>query len=160
LAKRNEYVVATLLEPVEIGKEFIEWPLHITIVPWFQCNDDKKLDALLTEIAEAKKNFVVKVGEDGKLGLKKDVPVNLVEINPNMIKLHWSVFKTLDKNSFSVHQKQWVGDNFLAHITHQSHGQKHEGDVLAIKSFTLIKQVQQKKTGVMVKSTVKNYELG
>lgn len=148
-----------MLEPADVGYEFIEWPLHITIVPWFPCDDEKKLDAILEEIAGNHPVFSVTVGPAEWFGPKKDVPVNLVEASPALMALHIAVFEALEKNNFPIHQKEFVGAGYRAHITHQKHGQKHPRQILRLKSFTLVKQLRMKKTGAMVKTITKNYEL-
>ena len=160
MAKRNEHVIAIMIEPVSVGQEFIDWPLHITVVPWFPCHDDNKLDALLMEIAKSHRPFKAKVGKLEKFGPKRDVPVNLVKRNRRLNNLHNDVLDVLEKNDMSIHQKNFVGNGYQAHITHQKHAKKQKGDKLRIDSLTLIKQIRLKKTGTMVKTIVKNYELG
>ena len=159
MAARNEHVVAIMLEPVTVGQEFIDWPLHITIVPWFPCDDAEKLDSILADVAKTHAGFLVEVGEIEKFGPKKDIKVNLVKDSPELDKLHWTIFNILEKNNFGIHQKEYVGDGYKPHITHQPHGQKSKDEKLKIETFTLVKQVRQKKTGTMVKTIAKAYKL-
>lgn len=160
MAKRKEHVVVIMLEPVRVGQEFVDWPMHITVVPWFPCQDEDKLDMLLTEIAQGHQSFKAEVGELEKFGPKKDIPVNLVEQNKRLDNLHRDVLDVLEENNMSIHQKDFVGNGYRAHITHQKHGNKQKGSKLRIYSFTLVKQIRLNKTGAMVKTIVKNYELG
>jgi hypothetical protein len=160
VSARNEYVVVTMLEPFAIGQEFIDWPLHITIVPWFPANDSEKLDSILTEVARARPGFLAEVGEIEKLGPKKDVEVNLIKGSAELNELHWNIFNILEKNDFGIHQKNYVGKGYIPHVTHQSHGHASPGDKIQVKSFSLVKQVRQKKSGIMVKAIVKDYKLG
>jgi len=157
---RNEHVVAIMLEPVSMGQEFIDWPLHITIVPWFPCGDAKKLDRILTDAAGTQAGFSLEVGKIEKFGPKKNIKVNLMKESPMLDKLHWNIFNVLEKNSFGIHQKEYVGDGYRPHITYQPHGHSSPGDQFQVKFFTLIKQIRQKKNGTMVKSAVKDYRLG
>lgn len=159
MANRNEHVIAITLEPIKIGQEFIEWPLHITIVPWFPCDDEIKLDEILMGISQKHPAFTVKVGPLERFGPKKDVKVNLITPNSKLTKLHREVLKNLDKNGFEVHQKEYVGPGYRPHITHQLHGHFDTGAKIEIDSFTLFKQVRLKKTGVMVKTVVRHYKL-
>lgn len=160
MAQRNEHVVAIMLEPVKIGQEFIEWPLHITLAPWFPCDDEPKLDKILAQIAKDHKSFSITIGGVQKFGSKKDVPVNVVRDNAQLVELHWKIFNALDKSGFPIHQREYVGGGYQAHVTHQVHGKKKSGEKLAIGSFTLVKQIRLKKTGTMVKTIAKTYELG
>ncbi len=159
MSARNEFVIVIMLEPVSLGREFIDWPLHITIVPWFDGNDAKKLDGILSEATKTFPSFSVEVSKIEKFGPKKNIKVNLIKSSPELNELHWSILNVLEKNNFGIHQKEYIGNGYKAHVTHQSHGQKREGENLRINSFTLVKQVRQKKTGSIVKSAVKNYKL-
>lgn len=159
MAARNEHVVAIMLGPISIGQEFIDWPLHITIVPWFPCGDSEKLDSILVDEAKTHASFLVEVGKIEKFGPGKNIGVNLIKDSPELNKLHWSIYTALEKNNFGIHQKEYVGDGYKPHITHQPHGQKRKGEKLKIESLALVKQVRQKKTGTMVKSVVKEFEL-
>lgn len=159
MTRRNEHVIAIMLESVSPADKFIEWPLHITIVPWFHCDATEKLDKFLHNVADKQTRFSAKVGQSHMLGKNKDVPVSLIDESPKLAKLHQKILEILEKNGYRVHQKEWVGENYIAHITHQLHGRKHPGEKLKINSFTLVRQDRLKKTGTMVKTIVKSYEL-
>ena len=159
MSARNEHVVAIVLEPVAIGQEFIDWPLHITIVPWFPRDDAQKLDSILTNVAKTQSGFSVEVGEIEKFGPEKNVKVNLIKDSSGLNELHWIIFKVLEKNKFGIHQKEYVGNGYRPHITHQPHGHARLGDSFRVKSFILVKQVRQKKTGIMIKAIDKEYSL-
>lgn len=160
MAKRNENVIVILLEKMPVNEEFIEWPLHITVVPWFHGYDETKLDKLLSQIAASHKKFKAGVGQLEKFGYKKDVEVNLIDNNKQLNQLHRDVFDILESNDFIIHQKDFVGEGYRAHITRQPHGYKNEGEEIQIKSLSLVKQERLKKSGAIVKKIVKQYELG
>jgi len=156
---RNENVVAILLESTALDKEFIEWPLHITIVPWFHGYDAKKLDDLLAGISKTHKSFKAQVGPLEKFGYKKEVEVNVIDDCDQLRKLHWAVFNILENNGFIIHQKDFVGDNYRPHITRQPKSHKDKGDEVEVRFFALVKQERLKKSGAIVKTIVKQYEL-
>lgn len=140
-------------------REFVVWPLHITIVPWFPAADEQKLDQLLEKIAARHEAFIVKVGKTEQFGRRDKLAVNLVEDPGNLHRLHWDVFRQLEKNGFPIHQKNHLGGKYKPHITHQGKSHMPESEELIIDSFTLVKQVRQKKTGTMIKQVVKDYFL-
>ena len=160
MAARDENVIAILLERMPLNKEFIEWPLYITIVPWFHGYDAKKLDSLLVKISKSHKGFTAQIGPLEKFGHKKEVAVNVVDDCDQLDKLHLDVFNTLEKNDFIIHQKDFVGETYRAHITRQPKGHKNEGDRIEVGAFALVKQERLKKSGAIVKKIVKQYELG
>ena len=147
-----------MVEPAP-PREFVIWPLHITIVPWFPCDDEEKLDSLLAIIASKHEAFIVNVGKTEHFGRKDKLTVNLVDDPGNLHRLHWEVFYTLEKRGFPIHQKDHMGEKYRPHITYQGRRHSLEGDELIVDSFTLVRQVRQKKTGAMIKEVVKDYRL-
>lgn len=160
MAKKVENIVAIVLERVQLGKEFIEWPLHITIVPWFHGYNPKKLDELLESLASRHQPFSATVGKIEGFGPKKDVKVNVIDDCPELDNLHLDVFNKLEENGFIIHQKIFVGRGYRAHITRQLHAWLDEKKKIRIGSVSLVRQERMKKTGQIVKTIVKNYELG
>lgn len=160
MAIRNEHLVVIMLEPFQLGKEFEKWTLHITIVPWFPCDNREKLDILLTKIALRHQSFEVQAGRIKLLGKKNKFPVVPIEDPSNLHRLHWDVFHSLEKNGFPVHQKEHLGSYYTPHFVYHDYNPIKTGDKIKINSFCLIKQVRQKKTGTMIKAVVKEYFLG
>ena len=87
-------IIVHLVESIETGAVFprkrAEWPLHITLVPWFYLADDQREAFLqaLTELAAAYAPFTVNVGEEEKFGPDKDVSVNLLVEQAPVRSLH------------------------------------------------------------------------
>src|SRR5579863_241943 len=124
-----------MLESCELGQEFEEWPLHVTILPWFPATDEAKLDEILGSFARRLKPFFIEVGGVENFGAKKEVAVNIVKPNRTLIALHKRVRKTLDEANMAVHQRDFVGSNYRAHITQQLHAKTHEGEKYQVESF-------------------------
>jgi 2'-5' RNA ligase len=161
VSAKNEHLVVTLFEPVKMGEVFIDWPLHTTIVPWFAVEAERQLELhkLLSDLANQHKPISIKVGKTTLFGINHDLPVNIVEPNNELIKLHRDVFNTLETNNFPIHQKTYCGDGYQAHITQQKQRKIAEGENLEITKLALIRQTRQKVTGTMVKELTKEYEL-
>ena len=157
---RNEHLVVVMLESVPAGVEFELWPLHITLVPWFPVRDEVKLDKVLSSIAIKHSPVTAKVGEVTMFGPRRDIPVSLLTNDGDLFRLHWNVFQTLENNGFHIQQQTHLGQNYRAHITHQDGQIEPMGESLRIDNFTLVRQYRQKETGAMIKSVVRDYELG
>jgi 2'-5' RNA ligase len=162
LADRNEHLVVVMVEPATESK-FEFWPLHITLVPWFPCDDEIKLNQTLEEIAQNHKPFSVHAGKIEQWGKKDKFEVQIVEDNGELHKLHWDVYRQLENNGFPIHQKDFIGEKYTPHLTlrnryQRSHALEIGADIKIIK-FTLIKQIRLKKTGTMIKSVAKEYKL-
>ena len=149
-----------MVEPAP-PREFVIWPMHITIVPWFPVEDEQKLDKVLEKVATRHEAFDIAVGRVQEWGRKDKFKVTLVNDPGNLHRLHWDIFHGLGKNGFPVHQKDHLGASYKPHIT-QRNRKSHElpeGESLPVISFLLVKQLRQKKTGAMIKEVAKEYFL-
>ena len=152
-----------MLEQIALGQEFEIWPPHITIVPWFPCDDAARLDATLSKVATRHLHFAVKAGKVEQWGKKEKFDVQKIEDEGPLHKLHWDVFHSLEKSGFSIHQKNFMGEKYRPHIALRNRLQQGSefprGQEVQITEFTLIKQLRLKKSGRMIKTPVKEYKL-
>jgi len=146
-----------------MGEEFEIWPPHITLVPWFPCDDGQRLDETLVKVASRHKNFVVEAGKVETWGGKKKYEAQKINDGGELGRLHWDIFHSLEKNGFPLHQKDFLGERYTPHIALRNRLQKGQalerGREIAIAKFTLVKQLRLKDSGRMIKSPVKDYEL-
>jgi 2'-5' RNA ligase len=158
---KNEHLVVIPLEELKKSEQFVEWPLHITVVPWFAVEEERgqELDDLLSEIATRHHPIELIVGRLAMFGAHNDTPVNLIDPSQALTDLHLDVLNSLEANHFPIHQKEWLGDKYQAHIAHQEDKFYTEGQHIQIANFALIKQLRQKVTGTMVKELEKDYLL-
>lgn len=152
-----------MLESMTPGEEFEIWPRHITIVPWFSVSDEEQLDETLQELAKRHKSFEVKAGKVEEWGKQDKFEVQKIDDEGQLHRLHWDVFRSLEKNGFSVHQKDFLGQKYTPHISLRNRLQKGQpvkmDTSIDIKDFTLIKQERLKGSGRMIKSVVRSYKL-
>ena len=164
MAERNEHLVVIMLEEEPAGQEFEIWPPHITIVPWFPCDDETRLDKTLAKVAARHQAFEVKAGQTEDWGRKDRFEVIKIEDKGQLHRLHWDVLRNLEENGFPIHQKDYLGEKYTPHITLRNSLTKETklkaGDPIIITKFTLIQQNRFRGSGRMIKSPVKDYELG
>lgn len=163
MAERNEHLAVIMLEQIPAAQEFEVWPPHITLVPWFPCDDGRKLDKLLDKISANHKLFIAKAGKIEEWGKKDKFTIQKIEDKGELHRLHWDVFRNLEKSGFPIHQKEFLGEKYTPHITLRNHLQKgnamERGEEILISNFSLVRQVRLKKSGRMIKSLVKDYAL-
>lgn len=165
-APRNEHLVVIMLEAVPPDQEFETWPPHITIVPWFPCDNDRRLDKLLRGIAEKHRPFTARAGEIEEWGGKDKFKVLKIEESAELQGLHRDVFKGLERNGFPIHQKDYMDEKYTPHVTLRD-GLEYESErlyrgrwALKVDRFTLIRQARLRGSGRMIKTPVRDYELG
>jgi 2'-5' RNA ligase len=152
-----------MLKPMPAGEEFEIWEPHITVVPWFPVDDEKRLDKVLLGVAKRHQPLAVKAGKVDEWGRKEKFRVQKIDSDWRLLSLHWDVFRTLEKNGFPIHQKNFLGDKYSPHIALRNRLQKGRdfprGHEIMIDKFTLVKQLRLKGSGRMIKSLVKDYGL-
>lgn len=123
------------------GDTFIEWPLHITIVPWFRTNapsDD--LGRTLRQRLDGLEPFLVTVGREEKFGHKRKTVNRIVVPSP---------FENIEEQARQLlhERKAWMVDEttklrrrFMPHITELKAGRAHEGDSFMVDSLYIIEQ--------------------
>jgi 2'-5' RNA ligase len=163
MVQRNEHLVVVMLEPVPKDQEFEIWSPHITIVPWFPCDDSRRLDKTLSQVAKRHGRLSVKAGAVEEWGKKQKYPVQVIEDEGQLHELHSDVFDSLEGNGFPIHQKDFMGPKYMPHIALRNRLQRgkalKQGEQILINNFTLVKQDRLKGSGRMIKTPVKNYEL-
>jgi 2'-5' RNA ligase len=138
--KPGDRLVCALVEPLPLGASFKDWPLHITIVPWFRT--DVPSDSLASEMSAALKDidpFEVVMDGTAKFGRGKTVnlaqlPTPLTEVETRVrqiLKLHqaWLVDET------TKHQRP-----FRPHVTAQKSVRLQEGDNWRCDRLYIIEQ--------------------
>ncbi|MBX4197132.1 2'-5' RNA ligase family protein [Candidatus Saccharibacteria bacterium] len=164
MAERDEHLVVLMLEPMPDGEEFEVWPMHITIVPWFPCDDEDRLNETLAKVTQKHRAFEVKAGKIEEWGGRERFKVLKIEDDGALYRLHRDIFKNLEKNGFPIHQKEYMGEKYAPHVTlRNSLADKTRykpGQSIKINKFTLVQQVRLRGSGRMIKSLVRDYELG
>jgi 2'-5' RNA ligase len=157
---QTQYILVHFVETQKIGHRFIrsraEWPLHITLIPWFTVHAELTTPfiAALTERAQQCCRFDATVGEEHAFTAPngdKRVPVNLMANQKPFRNLHNQLLNLVRDYymSFEV-TNPYIGDRFRAHITHHTKDgvvyRCTQGDTLHIKDFSLVRLIPGKDT--------------
>ena len=128
-----------------------EWPLHMTLVPWFGIADNER-DQLLESLRLYSANkvpFTVHVGDDELFGAERDVPVSLIVEQHTVVKLHDELSAIVGK-SVQTRLPVSEGRAYRAHITHHNGTdgihRRFPGDEEVIDGFTAVRLLDDKGT--------------
>ncbi len=144
-----------------------DWPLHVTLVPWFSVADDQR-DALLSQLnhyATKKTPFSVHIGKEELFGVGMDIPVNLIAEQVPVASLHEELMAIVGRygKQFRQNAGQFlsVQQNYRAHITHHqatdgAH-RRYAGDEELFESITVGRLLDNH--GVQVCEIIDNIEL-
>ncbi len=113
----KELLIVYMLKPQEEGEKFDSWPLHLTLLPWFEATDEDEAVEMLGDYSSWAPIEASFGGRDhfGQRGLQ----VRLVENTSKLQMLHDSLLKSVEKRGWSI-RGRYTGASFRPHITERS----------------------------------------
>lgn len=164
-------IIVHLVEKRPEGNIFLrkraDWPLHVTLVPWFKITDDaqKALLAALQTYAASKSPFTLHVGEEEQFGATKDVPVNLLVEQTPVLQLHNELMAVVQGYNVQFHGNasahSGVEQTYRAHITHHQAAdglhRRFPGDEEVFDSITIARLLDD--NGSQICEVIRNIQL-
>jgi len=137
----GDRLVCAFVEPPAAGTEFSDWPLHVTIMPWFRLDASaQQLAAGLKQALTSIKPFESKAGELVKMGPRKR-PARLLQLPTPFTEIEVRV-----RNYF--HKKRaWLVDEttkkprqYRPHVTFQKAAELGEGKSFHVSRLYIVEQ--------------------
>lgn len=116
-----------MVDPVKVGQRFTLWPLHVTLLPWFEAPDGKAVEACVRVATNSTRPCSVSTTERGYYGLKGNLPVMKLEITSQLQTLHKTLLSAVEEQGWEV-KGRYIGNNYTPHIT-QKAGRGFEGEL-------------------------------
>ena len=132
----HDQLVCALVHELAVGETFEDWPLHVTIVPWFKPRVGEAV--LLGHLAQAVKDqlaFSATVGKDAYFGAKA---VSLMQQIPHWQRIQEAAFAVVGEDAVPTAPYNFVGSNFKPHMTVQKDLRLHPGDTFVCDALYVI----------------------
>lgn len=126
-----DFVIVHILDEYETGKQFSMWPLHVTLLPWFDAPDANGVVEALTPLLEKSAPINVQLGDFAKLGAKRTA--RMLITSTDLKTLHEQLLKIVEDNGWPI-RGRYTGSHFSPHITRTS-GRDYNGDGFVIDSL-------------------------
>ncbi len=139
-ANIHEVLLAVMVDPVKTGDRFTIWPLHLTLLPWFEVHDLRAAEHALRKFFMRFSPFTAQVGERAYFGVHKDLPVRLVELTPQLRELHEAALHFITQQDWEL-RGRYVGEHFVPHVT-QKRGRDASGTV-SVDAVYLVEALPQ-----------------
>lgn len=136
---QKDYVLVAMLEPQKVGHRFSEWPLHITVIPWFSAPNIEVVERLCTEVVADVAPFSVQVLERAYFGSRK-LPVKLIEKHPKLLGVHNNLLTAVQRNNWEL-QGRYTGPHYKPHVT--KHVGKDAKDEVVIDAIYIVERLEQ-----------------
>jgi 2'-5' RNA ligase len=145
LSSGKRFFLAYIIDEIVIGKSYLrsDWPLHITLLPWFLCDKEDELDDFLRRTASSYTPFWVEVGEEKVFGPQKDININLILPNEPLERLHKELINQVSQAGKIVADSQYIGEAYQPHIRRYGNRGKKPGQTIRIDSIYVTELIDQ-----------------
>lgn len=120
-----------------LGSTFREWPLHVTIVPWFRLKTSR--DIFLIGLQEIIADIHSFSSEVGKIALFGTVRVNLLP-RRDWGRLHEQTLAYIQSNARIVALLNFSGKLYMPHITRQKNDALDESESILCCGVALVEK--------------------
>lgn len=135
----GDRLLCAFVAPIALNAEFKEWPLHVTVMPWFRTPaSSAQLAQLLTLNFEAVQPFEAEVGSLANFGAKNELPVNLIEQPTPFAVLEQMASLALVSSGVQLVSRRFRP--YRPHVTVQKHAHAAPGDTFQVDKLHIIEQ--------------------
>ena len=150
-------MIASFVEPTELGRQFDVWPLHVTLLSWFhmdRAEAEAKLDIAVADM----KNFNIALGKTAiktlgdieLFGKNADVTVRRIVEPTSLDVMHG---RLLGDFYHELEDMSYVAGNYIPHVTVFKNNDPGTGAVIKIDNLSLVEYDKSQKT------VIRNYNL-
>lgn len=129
--------------PATFRRKRLEWPLHVTVAPWFTVPDESKFIQFLENHLQSEQGFEAVMGEDAAFGASGEIPVTLVQNRQPFGLLHNYVLEAIYDHGGEMLVNTWIRENYRPHVTHHGANRLFPGDVFMVQSLTLVRLLDE-----------------
>lgn len=147
-------IIVAMVDPDTVPHRFqrkrLQWPLHVTVLPWFTVPDEAALVDFLQRHLPSEQAFEAIIGADASFGESGERPVSLVENRAPFALLHNYVLEAVLGQHGTVLMNTWIRDSYKPHVTHHGENRLHPGETFMVQSLTLVRLLNEDMCEVVV----------
>lgn len=147
-------MIAHFTEQVDPGYEFKDWPLHISILPWFRRNKAIVVAELELTVEHMKSCRIAlgakALGDVELFGMDENIPVRRVRDCTSLGVMHGML---LSQFQLDLEDKTFIGGAYNPHLTIRENEDPGEGFEIDINDISLVEY------GKPVKKVVRTFNL-
>lgn len=135
----KEFVVVAILDKASVGDKFQMWPLHLTILPWFESGSVEEAVELLKPTTKEHEPVKVTLGDFAKYGANRTV--RLIKPSPSLNELHKQLLRAVQASGWSI-RGRYTGEHFSPHVT-RTGGRDFKDDNFVIDKLYIAEALSQ-----------------
>ena len=146
----GDRLICAFVRPLELGDTFPQWPLHVTIVPWFRLQDHT--DHIVQGLTEALYQiapFTATADAPVMMGPRRNRPATLLA-KPTPFQVIEQRVRTYfhKKRAWLVDETTKIRRPYRPHVTFQGNERLQSGETFACDRLYVIEQFGEKKAVV------------
>ena len=130
--------IISSLEPLKKDDQFEEFPLHVTLMTWFDMPHREAFIAHLQNFAVRHSPQKVVGGAEAMFGIDNDIRVRKLGRIGSLQAMHDELLVMLTKLDGEVWPGGFVSDNYVPHVTYQGENGLLEGEEAVLDRIQLI----------------------
>jgi len=134
----DEYIVVAALRPLKVGEQFIGWPLHATIVPWFDSEDQSTAIASFKQANTSLGTVEARITADDYFGPRRNVLVHRLDAS-ELYDIHNRLLDEIEKRGGDCPFPHYTRKHYRPHITHKQDCQLQIGDQITFSAVYLVR---------------------
>ena len=134
-------VVILPLEPMAVGDGYplSTWPLHLTVAPTFVIDVDlARVIAAVAAALRPEPALTLTAGPDAGFGRSMNLPVSLIEPNPQLQAVHLALVDTLEQLGATFDDPDFTRDGYGPHVTMTRLDRVRPGDRLDLRQAAIV----------------------
>lgn len=140
-------IVVAMVDPASAPQLFrrrrLEWPLHVTVLPWFTVPDEAVFVEFLERHLPSEPAFQAVIDVDAAFGEAGEIPVSLVKNRVPFAAMHTYVLEAVLGQHGTVLMNTWIRDSYKPHVTHHGDNRLHQGDTFMVQSLTVVRLLDE-----------------
>jgi hypothetical protein len=132
-----ELMIAHLFEPMEEGTIFNRWPLHMSLLPWFNTEQVAIIQTEFEALAARQEKIRVAVGDLAIVGTIRKKQAQLLELTPELELLHESILDIATPRG-TIRPTEPVGDDYTPHVVKRETRILRPSGIVTIDAMSVI----------------------
>lgn len=140
----DRILVSFIGKPIPKRFDGNDWPYHVTLLPWYEINEENVVDwhRQLESIAAKTKRFSAVISSEDNFGVRHNILVGRLAVSA-FRPLHFRLLNTVTNDAIggSVRDERFMGNGYKPHITQKYEGLLPVGHEITINSFSEVAKI-------------------
>lgn len=135
----EKFGIISSLDPIKKGDQFEQFPLHVTLMTWFDMPNERAFMNKLQNFAHEYGPQAVEGGDEALFGINGDVRVRKLGRVGSLYAIHDDLHEIIIGLGGEIWSGGFVKDDYLPHVTFQDDRGIELGEQLILDRFQVIR---------------------